>query len=43
MIVRPAMEEAGYEVLDVPVVQECYAAHEQFHPLMTVDRSPSQK
>ena len=43
MIVRLAMEEAGYEVQEIQVVQECYAAHEQFHALMTVDRSASQK
>ncbi|MDP1948768.1 MAG: response regulator [Nitrospirota bacterium] len=43
MIVRLAMEEAGYEVHEAQAVQECCAAHEKFHPLMIVDLSKSQE
>lgn len=43
MIVRLAMEEAGYEVQEAQVVPEFCAAHEQSHPLMIVDLSTSQE
>lgn len=43
MIIRLAMEEAGYEVHEAQVVQASCAAHEKFPSLMIVDLSKSQE